>query len=325
MSCRSRPIRRRSASAAARARAWEARSWPSSRPGLDREQGRRRGCVDELGILRERVVGVERRHGHAVARDFEPLPPGTLGRLRELPAGSVAEVPRVRVPVAKPKRGIVESLRHDRVPASGRRPVRELAQELAERLAGEEVGLHERDRESEREQDPHADEQPGKCVERALAHPDHEHGEVEDEQRGHEQQRGRSDLGERPPLRSRGGAEAPDPDGGDAGDHGEPDVGDERRHLVQHLGFRRDQEGVLGAGGAANGERTLAGEHGREKQRGAEEEGQDEDERREQPAVGGVPEPAGRKGEAEVQAHGDQGRRPEGAEAVDGRHVRSLP
>ena len=159
--------------------------------------------------------------------------PGTLGRMRELSALSVAELPGGGIPVAEPQRGVVESVGHDRVPARRSGPVRELAQQAAERLAGEEVGLDERDREPEREHDPHADEQPGERVERALAHPDHEHGEVEDEQRRHEQQRGRGDLGERPPLRSRRCPEAPDPDGCDAGDDGKPDVGDERRHACR--------------------------------------------------------------------------------------------
>ena len=161
---------------------------PLEPAGLDREQGCHPGRVDELGILCKRLVCVERRHRDAVACDLPPLPSGTLGRLRELSAIGVTELPRVRVPVAEPQRGVVESLGHDRVPAFGRGPVRELAQQLAERLAGEQVGLYERDREPEREQDPHAEEQPGKRVERALAHSDHEHGEVEDEQRRHEQQ-----------------------------------------------------------------------------------------------------------------------------------------
>ncbi len=74
---------------------------PLEPAGLDREQGCHPGRVDELGILRKRLVCVERRHRDAVACDLLPLPSGNLGRVRELSAVGVTELPSVRVPVAE--------------------------------------------------------------------------------------------------------------------------------------------------------------------------------------------------------------------------------
>ena len=295
-------------------------------PGLDGEQRRRGRGVDELRVLGESVVRVEGGNREAVASDLRPLPAGGIGRGQEVAACCVAELSGGGIPVAEPQRRVVERVDHDRVPALGCGPVGELAQELSERLAGEEIGLQERDREAEREHDPHPDEQPRERVVRSLTHPDHEHGEVEDEERRDEQQRGRGHGDERSPLRPCRGPEAPNPDGDDAGDDGQPDVGDELRHRLEQPRLGADLERI--AGGRRRHTRqavSVTDEHRGEEQRRAEEERQHESEGHEQPAVGGVFQPAGGEGETEVQAHRDQRGDADDAEAVDERYTRPLP
>ena len=234
---------------------------------LDGEQRRRGSGVDELRVLGEGVIGVEGGDGQAVASDFRPLPARDLERSRQLAALRVAEVSGGGIPVAEPQRRVVECVGHDRVPARRSGPVRELAQEAAEDLAGEEIRLKKRDREADRKHDPHADEQPGERVVGALADPDHEHGEVEDEERRHEERRGRGDGDERPPLRSRRCPETPEPDRCDDGDDGQPDVGDELRHALEQPRRRADLERIVGAGGGTRGE--LVSPHRRAPARGA--------------------------------------------------------
>ncbi len=293
--------------------------------GLDSQQRRGRGGVDELGVLCQCFVRVESGNGQPVAPALRPLPARVLGWTCERDARRVAEVTGAGIPERKPERRIVEGPCDDVAPAFRRGPVRKLAQELAEGAAGEEVGLQERDRESEREHDPHAGEDPGERLESAAVDSDHEHREVEDEQRRNEQQRRRCDRYEAPSLRPGGGSEASDPDGGDAGDDSQPDVGDDRRHRLEELRLRADVERVAGARLDARGQRSFAGERGGEEERRAEVQRQDEDQGREQLPVGGGSEPAGGEGEAEVQAHRDRRGGAQDAEGVYERLVGALP
>ncbi len=242
----------------------------------------------------------------------------------ELDALCVAEAMGARVPVPEPERRIVECPGDDVVPAFRCGPVRELAQELAESATREEVRLQERDRETEREQHPHADEQPRERVVRTALHSKDEDGEVDDEQRRDEEQRRRCYRHERPPLRSRRLAEAPDPDGCNPGDNRQPDVGHDFRDRAQELRVRADLERVVRAGPARE-KRPFAGERGGGEERRAEEQRQDERQSGEQVVVGRRAEPAGGEGEAEIQAHRNRRGGTQDTQRVEESEIRALP
>ena len=200
--------------------------------------------------------------------------------------------------------------RRDRRPATAPGVGRAASRSSIARCAarGEPVRLQQRDQEPERQQHAGGDDAPRQ---RARAWPvQHQdpRGEVEDEVRRQEQQRGDGDRHERAPLRPRGPREPRDV-------HHEH--GDRDRQRGVRLGLARDLhdggrgadlQDVLRTGGGTAGQRPAAGDHRRE-QRPRNEEGHDaEPSTTISQRVGGPVEPAHREGEEQVERQHEERR-----------------
>ena len=227
-SCRLRSSRRRSASPAATIRSREAlisASWApvsaSRRCVVDRDRGRRRDRLDQLGIVVERRVVDERAERAAVALDagHRSLAAGLHHHRRAVGADVAAGV---RAPVGDREIGIAE-----RAGECGAQLVRARAAELrnrsasaAARQAGAQLPHQERDRHRQQRQRGHPQQ-------RLRALPGHE---VVGEQRAEHEHRERAgDAGQqRPPPRRRG----------------PPPADRDHRH---RRGQRREQQGALRA------------------------------------------------------------------------------